>query len=210
MLVTNKSRHYEAGHRPTLLQGRVQGRMHPADKPHASHACSQTQCLCSHSEGQVGWAQFEAPAARAGVPSHHSGLRGGSAAVGVGDTASTKPLGRMPPPSAGHSRVPAVPSMFTRQALSRAHTGAWNHGRHSPLFLAAPFYTNFREWLKMGEDFARPVRPRFPGAIGQAAPFDSKGDRLGPAHLSFTATSPGEARLTPSTWLQECLVTSQR
>lgn len=124
----------------------------------------------------MGWTQFEAPAARAGVPSHHSGLRGGSAAVGVGDTASAKPLGRMPPSSAGHSRVPAAPPMFMRQALSRAHPVAWDHGRHLPLFLAAPFDTNFREWLKMGEDSERPVRPRFPGAIGQSATFDSKGD----------------------------------
>lgn len=73
----------------------------------------------------MGWAQFEAPAARAGGLSHHSGLRGGSAAVGVGDTASAKPLAECPPPSAGHSRVPAAPSMFMRQALSRAHPVAW-------------------------------------------------------------------------------------
>lgn len=86
------------------------------------------------------------------------------------------PWAECPPPSAGHSRVPATPSMFMRQALSRAHPVTWNHGRHLPPFLAAPFYTNFREWLKMGEGFARPVRPRFPGAIGQGATFDSKGD----------------------------------
>lgn len=157
------NRRYGARHRSSRPTARCSARqsapVFPADSPHVSAACSHTRGLLTRGGTGLGAARsVSCPGLSFSSPHRALSLQG---CCGCQRDASTRGL----PWACGAQQGSCHPfPVYEDSAQSRAHVTAWGHCRRSLPFLRARLHDNFRECIKMGEDFARPVRSRFAGS----------------------------------------------